>query len=255
MNLLLIDIGNTNTHLGLAAERRVREQANVPTLRAMREGTWVNRFLRRRLVDGAIIASVVPRATTPVARFVERATGCRAIHLSPKLDLGIGVRYPKPRQIGADRLANAVALAYLYGAPGVVVDFGTAVTFDIVNAHREYIGGVIAPGLAAMTTYLHEHTAQLPEIRVREPRSVVGRNTIEAMRIGAVHGYRGLIREILAEVKHELRAPRLHVVATGGYAELIARRLPEIRDVNQLLTLEGLRLIYLRNRTHREGTR
>jgi type III pantothenate kinase len=196
-----------------------------------------------------MIASVVPRATAPVAEFVRRATGIQTLTLSPKLDLGIGIRYPQPAQIGHDRLANAVALASLYGVPGVVVDFGTAVTFDIVSSHREYLGGVIAPGLAAMTTYLHEHTAQLPAIRkLDEPRSIIGKSTVEAMRGGAVHGYRGLIREILAEIKHELRAPRLHVVATGGYAELIARRLPEIQEVNQLLTLEGLRLIYLRHR-------
>jgi type III pantothenate kinase len=249
--ILLIDIGNTNTHVGLGDERRVRKQANVPTLRAMREGGWLNRLLGRVALDGAIIASVVPRATQPVSRFIRRAAGVHPLHLTTKLDLGIGVRYPKPKQIGPDRLANAVGLAYRYGAPGVVVDFGTAVTFDVVNDHREYIGGVIAPGLAAMTTYLHEHTALLPEITIREPRSVIGKNTVEAMLAGAVHGYRGLIREILAEVKHELRAPRLHVVATGGYAELIARRLPEIQEVNQLLTLEGLRVVYRRNRGRR----
>jgi len=248
MNILLIDIGNTNTHLGLASEKRVRKQADVPTPHAVRGDKWLRRFLGVTHIDGCMIASVVPKATSAISRLVLRHSGTQALNLRHSLDLGIGVRYPNPRQIGADRLANAAALSTLYGAPGVVVDFGTAVTFDIVNAHREYIGGVIAPGLAAMTTYLHERTALLPAIQIREPRSVIGKNTVEAMLAGAVHGYRGLIREILAELKHELRAPRLHVVATGGYAELIAQRLPEIQAVNQMLTLEGLRLIYLRNR-------
>lgn len=250
MNLLLIDIGNTNTHLGLASEKRVRKQADVPTLQAMRDAKWLRRFLGATRIDGCMIASVVPKATLAISRHAFRYSGIQPLQLRHTLDLGIGIRYPKPTQIGADRLANAVGLTYLYGAPGVVVDFGTAVTFDIVNDHREYIGGVIAPGLAAMTTYLHERTAQLPAIQIREPHSVVGKNTVEAMQIGAVHGYRGLIRGILADVKHELRVLRLRVVATGGYAELIARRLPEIQEVNQLLTLEGLRLIYLRNRNH-----
>jgi type III pantothenate kinase len=249
VKILLVDIGNTNTHLGLADARRVQKQDDVPTLRAVRDRTWLKQFLGRQRIEGAIIASVVPKATPFIRRHILRHSGAQALELRHQLDLGIGIRYPKPRQIGADRLANAVALARLYGAPGVVVDFGTAVTFDIVNDHREYIGGVIAPGLAAMTTYLHERTALLPAIQIREPRSVIGKNTVEAMLAGAVHGYRGLIREILAEIKHELRAPRLHVVATGGYAELIARRLPEIQEVNQLLTLEGLRLVFLRNRS------
>ncbi|MSR64406.1 MAG: type III pantothenate kinase [Verrucomicrobiae bacterium] len=248
MNILLIDIGNTNTHLGLGSDKRVRKQADVPTLHTTRDGKWVRRFLGATRIDGCMIASVVPKATPAISAQVLGHSGTQALVLRHSLDLGIGIRYPKPGQIGADRLANAVALTHLYGAPGVVVDFGTAVTFDIVNDHKEYIGGVIAPGLAAMTTYLHERTAQLPAIQIREPHSVVGKNTVDAMQIGAVHGYRGLIREILAEVKHELRVPRLRVVATGGYAELIARRLPEIQEVNQLLTLEGLRLIYLRNR-------
>jgi type III pantothenate kinase len=250
MNLLLIDIGNTNTHLGLSSEKRVRKQADVPTRHAARNGTWLAWFLGHIKIDGCMIASVVPKATPAISRHVLRHSCIRALHLRHSMNLGIGVRYPKPQQIGPDRLANSVALTYLYGAPGVVVDFGTAVTFDIVNDHREYIGGVIAPGLAAMTTYLHERTAMLPAIEIREPRSIIGKNTVEAMLAGAVHGYRGLIREILAEVKHELRAPKLRAVATGGYAELIARSLPEIQEVNQLLTLEGLRLIYLRNRSN-----
>jgi type III pantothenate kinase len=155
------------------------------------------------------------------------------------------VRYPKPETIGPDRLANAVAVRHHFGAPSVVVDFGTAVTFDVVDKHGDYAGGIIAPGLAVMTDYLYEKTALLPKIRIREVRSVVGKSTEQAMLIGAVHGYRGLVRELILELKRELNARRLPVVATGGYAKLMAAKLPEITAVEPLLTLEGLRLVWL----------
>ena len=129
----------------------------------------------------------------------------------------------------------------------IVVDFGTAVTFDIVRARREYVGGVIAPGLAAMTDYLYERTALLPQIKLREPRSLVGKSTEEAMLVGAVVGYRGLVKEILTELRGTPGMRNAVVVATGGYGGLIARKVPAIQHVNPLLTLEGLRFIYLRN--------
>ena len=156
----------------------------------------------------------------------------------------MGIDYPRPSSIGADRLANAVAVAHHFGTPAVVVGFGTAVAFDVVDRRRNYIGGVIAPGLAAMTDYLHEKTALLPRIRIREIRRAVGKNTEEAMLIGAVHGYRGLIRGLLAEIKKEMKCRRLPVVATGGYAGIIAKGMPEIVAVEPLLTLEGLRLVW-----------
>ena len=129
--------------------------------------------------------------------------------------------------------------------PSLVVDFGTAVTFDVVGARGDYLGGIIAPGLAAMTDYLHEKTALLPKIKIREVRSTVGKSTEQAMLIGAVQGYRGLVRELIMELKRELKARRLPVVATGGYAQLIAAKMPEITVVDRLLTLEGLRLVWL----------
>ncbi len=156
----------------------------------------------------------------------------------------MGVDYPRPETIGPDRLANAVAVARHFGSPSVVVDFGTAVTFDVINSAGNYAGGIIAPGLAAMTEYLHEKTALLPKIKIREVKAVVGKNTEEAMLIGAVHGYRGLIRGLIDELKGELRARKLPVVATGGYARLIAAKMPEISAVDPLLTLEGLRLVW-----------
>ena len=172
------------------------------------------------------------------------APGSRILWLTPQVQLGVGIDYPNPKKIGADRLANAAAVAAIYGCPAIVVDFGTAVTFDIVSAQRKYIGGVIAPGLESMTNFLYQRTALLPKLSLQEPRSAVGRSTIEAMRSGAVIGYRGLVREIIAKITAE-RFPRkkVHVIATGGYADLIAARLHEIDAVHPNLTLEGLRIV------------
>ncbi len=128
---------------------------------------------------------------------------------------GVGIDYPQPNTIGPDRLANAVAARHRFGAPVVVVDFGTAVTFDVVDRAGNYVGGIIAPGLAAMTDYLHEKTALLPRISIREVKSPIGKSTEQAMLVGAVHGYRGLIRELIMELKRELKVRRLPVVATG----------------------------------------
>jgi type III pantothenate kinase len=166
---------------------------------------------------------------------------------------GLGIDYPKPGTIGPDRLANAVAARHHFGAPVVVLDFGTAVTFDVVDRAGNYIGGIIAPGLAAMTDYLHEKTALLPRIKIREIKTAIGKSTEEAMLVGAVHGSRGLIRESLMELRRELKAKRLPVVATGGYAKLIAARLPEISAVDPALTLEGLRLVFVANKNRSES--
>jgi len=137
-----------------------------------------------------------------------------------------------------------VAVRHRFGAPAVVVDFGTAVTFDVVNRKGNYVGGIIAPGLSAMTDYLHEKTALLPKITIREINAVIGKSTEEAMLIGAVHGYRGLIRGLLNELKQTLKSDPLPVVATGGYAQLLAARIPEITAVEPLLTLQGLQLVW-----------
>jgi len=186
----------------------------------------------------------VPRATACAAGAVERQWHLPCLRLTPRTVRGVGVDYPKPHTIGPDRLANAVAARRHFGAPVVVVDFGTAVTFDVVDRSGNYVGGIIAPGLAAMTDYLHEKTALLPRIKIREVRSPIGKSTEQAMLVGAVHGYRGLIRELLGELRRALKASRLPVVATGGYGRLMAARLPEISAVDPLLTLEGLRLVW-----------
>ncbi|MGH7990159.1 MAG: type III pantothenate kinase, partial [Limisphaerales bacterium] len=190
------------------------------------------------------LCSVVPRVTPQICKIVRAFWKLNVLELSPKTLRGVGIDYPKPNSIGPDRLANAVAAKFHFGAPVVVVDFGTAVTFDVVNSKGNYAGGIIAPGLAAMTDYLHEKTALLPRIKIAEPKNVVGKSTEQAMLVGAVYGYRGLVRELIGELKRELRAKKLSVVATGGYAKLIAAKLPEISAVRDDLTLEGLRLVF-----------
>jgi type III pantothenate kinase len=249
--ILLLDIGNTHTHLGLADGHRVRRQVNVST-RMWFDGDGGRRisgFVRAAVIDGVALCSVVPDATPKVVRASERRWRIRPLELTPKTLRGVGINYPQPRTIGPDRLANAIAVRHHHGAPALVVDFGTAVTFDVVDMRGDYVGGIIAPGLAAMTDYLHEKTALLPRIRIRETSAIIGKNTRQAMLIGAVHGYRGLIRGLIRELKDELNDPRLPVVATGGYAELMAAKLPEITAVEPLLTLEGLRLLWLASKS------
>jgi type III pantothenate kinase len=244
--ILLFDIGNTHTHLGLADRRRVLRQADIPTYAWIAGGGpgRVKNFLGKAKIEGAALCSVVPRATPIVKKFVSSEWKLDALELNPTTIRGVGIDYPKPQTIGPDRLANAVAARRQFGAPVVVVDFGTAVTFDVVDARGCYVGGIIAPGLAMMTNYLHEKTALLPKIQIRDIHSAIGKSTEEAMLVGAVHGYRGLVKELIGKLKRELRSPKLPVVATGGYAKLIAARLPEISAVAPDLTLEGLRLVW-----------
>jgi type III pantothenate kinase len=248
--LVLFDIGNTHTHLGLGDARRVIKQLNFPTADWFGGGQaakQTKKFVGRAALRGAILCSVVPRATPFVRGSLKRLWSLQCLELNPKTVRGIGIDYPQPKTIGPDRLANALAARHRFGAPVVVVDFGTAVTFDVVDSEGNYIGGIIAPGLAAMTDYLHEKTALLPRIKIRDINNVVGKSTQQAMLVGAVHGYRGLVRELVLELKRELKTRRLPVVATGGYGKLIAAKLPEITAVDPLLTLEGLRLAWLAN--------
>ncbi len=250
--ILLFDIGNTHTHIGLANDRRVLKQTDIPTRGWFggKAAALVKKFIGVKKIEGAVLCSVVPRATPFVRKTVGAIWILDVLELSSKTVRGVGIDYPKPNSIGPDRLANAVAAKFHFGAPVVVVDFGTAVTFDVVNRAGNYVGGIIAPGLAAMTDYLHEKTALLPKIKIRETKNVVGKSTEQAMLIGAVHGYRGLIRGLLAELKGELKIKNLPVVATGGYANLIASKLPEISAVKPELTLEGLRLTWAAVRGH-----
>ncbi|HEY2625221.1 MAG TPA: type III pantothenate kinase [Candidatus Udaeobacter sp.] len=236
---LLVDISNSYTKFAFASTKRISAPVRIVTNRL--SSALFLRFLKQRRVRQVMVSSVVPEKNSVISKAAGK-TG--VLWLDSTLKLAVGIDYPAPESIGADRLANAAAVAALYGCPAIVVDFGTAVTFDIVSAGRNYIGGVIAPGLEAMTNFLYQRTALLPKLSLKEPRRAIGRSTIGAMLSGAVFGYRGLVREILARIRaEEFPGKKLHIVATGGYARLIAAQLPEITAVRPHLTLEGLRII------------
>jgi len=235
---VLVDISNSFTKIAFASRHRLGRVHRLPTKNL--SAFALRQLLGKKTSLHTVVASVVPKKNALIQKHF-RGPVCWVSH---KISLGIGIDYPKPATIGADRLANAVAVSALHGTPAIVVDFGTAVTFDIVSEDNIYLGGVIAPGLGAMTDYLHNRTALLPKITLSEPRRAIGRSTKEAMKSGAVHGYRGLISEILRQTLAEISSKRPpHIVATGGNARLIAGRTKIFSAVSPALTLEGLRLI------------
>jgi len=236
---LLIDNSNSYTKFALSSHKRVGAVRRLPT-RTL-NATEIENLVQDWKFETVVLCSVVPKK----AKILKKAFSKKAlIEVNADTDLGIGIDYPEPASIGADRLANSVAAVALFNPPAIVVDLGTAVTFDVISQDGNYIGGVIAPGLEAMTDYLHQRTAQLPKITLLEPPSAIGKSTRHAMLSGAVYGYRGLIREILNKIRASLPSSvHVKIVATGGDAELIAAGLPEIDEVHPKLTLEGLRLI------------
>ena len=247
---LLIDVGNGRTKLALASRDAILDRRELATAKVSPPA--VKRALAGWRFARVVMCSVVPKVSAVLRgvfhpRGDKRRAGAKAkaefIELRHDTPMGIGIRYPQPASIGPDRLANAVALAHLHGAPGIVIDFGTAVTFDIVSADRHYIGGVIAPGLRLMTDYLHERTALLPRVALREPERVIGQSTEGAILAGAAVGYRGMIGGILDAARHEMGARRACVVATGGDAEWIVSGMGRKIAVDPDLTLHGLRLV------------
>lgn len=235
---LLINNNNTRTKFALASRETLIDHRSLLSREVSRES--VGSLLEGWDYDRAVLASVLP---ANVRDLVESVEGRPVVEVSHRIPLGVEVDFPDPSRIGADRLANAAAIAARRpGRPVIVVDFGTAVTFDIIDARPAYIGGVIAPGLDAMRHYLHERTALLPEIEIARPGSAIGKSTVHAMQSGAYHGYRGLVLEILARINGEL-GTTAKTIATGGYAALLADGLPAIESVEPQLTMQGLLLI------------
>ena len=239
MAWLLIDNSNTRTKFALGDRTGLHDwRAVIPT--ADISADTLRQAVEKVDFSAVLIGSVVPAMAEVLAGFFKNRGAIHLLdHRSP---LGLGIDYPLPAQIGADRLANAVGVLHRHGAPAIVIDFGTAVTFDVISAAPAYCGGVIAPGLGAMSGYLPGKTALLPVIELAEPAAAIGKSTEQAMLAGAVFGYRGMIREIIARIREELDgSPK--IVATGGDAALIARGLPEVDAVDADLTLDGLRRV------------
>ena len=247
---VLVDIGNTSTCVGIGRGRRVAHFMRFPTGEGF--SAKVGRALRRYCRPGqpieSVLCSVVPSATPGWNRELRRVCGHRPLVVSHRLDLGVKIDYPRPETIGADRLANASAALFRYGAPVIVADFGTALTFDIVDDEACYVGGVIAPGLPLMTDYLAERTALLPRIRLSGACGAIGRSTAGAMRIGARVGYQGMVREIVHYLQTKAGLEDAKLCATGGYAEWALKGVGMPFTVDACLTVYGLMRIHDLNR-------
>jgi type III pantothenate kinase len=267
--LFVLDVGNTNTVLGVFARAtNHRDGAAAPPRYerlvahwrvATRQGSTVDEYgvLFRNLfsmasleasgIHGIVISSVVPPLDPVLRQVCERYFNSKPLFIEPGIKTGMPVQYDNPAEVGADRIVNAVAAFDKYGVPCVIVDFGTATTFDCVSAKGEYMGGVICPGIGISADALFSRTARLPRVEIRKPARVIGTNTVGSLQSGLYYGYLGLVDGILELLLNEL-GPQTHVLATGGFGSMIGKGSKYIKNVDDLLTLEGLRIIWERNR-------
>jgi type III pantothenate kinase len=251
--LLVIDIGNTNTSLGVFDGETLTTHWRLTTARArtvdelgvLARNLFALAELDFKAIDAIAVASVVPPLNFTLKRMAEVYFHLTPLFIDHTVDTGLRILYQPASDVGADRIVDAVAAIHKYGAPCIVVDFGTATTFDAISAKGEYLGGVITPGITISADALFERAAKLPRVEIKRPQKVIGSTTVEAMQSGLYHGYVGLVDGILRKMIDELGgSPR--VVATGGLAPLIATGSEFIEHVDETLTLEGLRLIYQR---------
>jgi type III pantothenate kinase len=248
--LLAVDVGNTQTVFGLFNDADLTEHWRIATERN-RSGDelWAlyRSFVDLAKVDGICLSSTVPQLVRSYHEFAKRYTDAEMLELGPGVKTGIPVRYDDPREVGPDRIANAVAAADRYGAPCIVVDFGTSTNFDVVSADGDYVGGVLAPGIEISMDALFERAARLRKVDFVQPDTVIGKTTVAALQSGVVYGFAGQVDGIVDRIRAELAADA-PAVATGGLADLIAPHARTIGKVDPFLTLEGLRLVWGRNR-------
>jgi type III pantothenate kinase len=249
--LLAVDAGNTQTVFGLYRDGELLEHWRVAT-EAQRTGdelgALVGRFIDLSGVEGVCLSSTVPALVREYEGFAERWTKAPILVVGPGVRTGIPVRYDDPREVGPDRIMNAVAAKERYGAPCIVVDFGTSTNFDVVSPEGEYVGGVLAPGIEISMDALFTRAARLVKVDFAEPPSPIGKTTATALQSGLVYGFAGQVDGIVTAIRGELESPDAQVVATGGLAELIAPHSKTIGKLDPLLTLEGLRIVWERNR-------
>jgi len=253
--LLTIDIGNTNVKLGIFEGDKLKATWSLATgiHRTSDEygGVLLNLMERKRIspskVTGVALCSVVPPLLPTFVELCKKYLDTKPLVVEAGVKTGMRIRLDNPREVGPDRVVNAVAAQHLYGKPAIIIDLGTATTFDVVSKEGDYLGGAIAPGIVVATEALYTRTAALPRIGLGRPKQVIGKNTVSAMQSGIIFGYIGLIEGMIQRIEQELGS-KARVVATGGQAHLVAEGIPAIDVVNPDLTLIGLRLIYEMNK-------
>jgi type III pantothenate kinase len=254
--LLVIDIGNTNTVFGLYQDEQLVGSWRIQTtttrthdeIGVMLQMMFSGRDARLDTVEAAIISCVVPSALYPMQRMCRAYCDVEALVVGPGMKTGVPILYDNPKEVGADRIVNAVAAHHLVGAACIVVDFGTATTFDCIRADGSYLGGVIAPGYQISAEALFKSTSKLPRVEPARPAKVIGRNTVHSIQSGLYFGYLDLVEGICGRIRREMSTPDARIIATGGLARFIAKHSAVIDSVEDDLTLLGLRLLYERNR-------
>jgi type III pantothenate kinase len=248
--LLAIDCGNTQTVFGLFEGAELKEQFRVATDRnhtGDELAVMLRAFVELESLEGIVLCSSVPQLVREYQSFADRWVGTELLVLGPGVSTGVPIRYDDPREVGADRIANAVAARERHGVPAIVVDFGTSTNFDVVSAAGEFAGGVLAPGIEISMAALFQRAARLPTVPFVAPERVISQTTVAALQSGLVYGFAGQVDAIVDRIRDELGAPNAIVVATGGLADLIAPHTRTIVAVDAELTLHGLRLVWARN--------